>query len=89
MCVCVCVEIKSFLIFANNSKQNKTNPEHSFVGIGKSEKRVQNFSKKIQLGGGWSLSKFSIFKQDRIQQEMAFSEILTILFQTLHKIPNF
>ena len=32
-----CVENRSFVIFANNSrsKQNKTNPEHRFVDIGK------------------------------------------------------
>ena len=31
------VETRSFFIFANNSrsKQNKINPEHRFIGIGK------------------------------------------------------
>ena len=41
------VEARLFLIFANNSrsKQNKKNPEHPFVDIGK-WKRVLNSSKK-------------------------------------------
>ena len=32
-----CLETRSFLIFANNSrsKQNEKNPEHPFVDIGK------------------------------------------------------
>ena len=34
---CECVETRSFLIFENNSasKQNKKNPEHAFLDIGK------------------------------------------------------
>ena len=59
VCVCVRVEIRSFLIFANNSKQTKTNPEHSFGGICKWEKRVQNFSKKNS--SRWWLQLVKVF----------------------------
>ena len=43
-----CVETRSFLIFANNSrsKQNKKNPAHPFVDIGKIETYAK-FQQKI------------------------------------------
>ena len=43
-----CVETRSFLVFANNSrsKKNKKNPTHSFVGIVKQETRAK-FQQKI------------------------------------------
>ena len=52
-----------FLIFVNNLryKQNKKNPEHAFLGIGKLETCVKFQQKDIYVHDSWSSSKFSIF----------------------------
>ena len=42
---CKCVETSSFLLFGNNlrSKQNKRNPKHTFIDIGKKEMCIPRF----------------------------------------------
>ena len=63
-----------FYIFINNSRsrQNKKNPEHSFVYIIK-QKTCKISAKNIKLYGSWSSSKFSIFQTKNLRNNRHLS----------------
>ena len=75
-----CVETRSFLIFANNSrsKQNKKNTEHSFVDIGKWETCAKFQQKILICRVVGARQSFQIFRQNiwSLENNRALSKCL-------------
>ena len=79
-----------FLVIANNSrsKQNKKNPEHTFVGIGKSETCAKFQQKILNSMVVGARQNFQFFRQKTwlLENSRALSKFL---YEILHYLISF